>query len=53
MSPFLRGVLGLGVTLFVLGAGMATVNGLARGYAGRRLAADPEDSWARGILMMY
>jgi len=53
MSSTLRGFLGLGVTLFVLGSGMAVVNGLARGYAGRRLVNDPDDEWARGLLMLY
>lgn len=53
MQGFLRGMIGLGVTLGVLGAGMAVVNGLARGWAGKRLVNNPDDSWARGILMLY
>lgn len=53
MSETLRGILGLGVTLAVLAAGMATVNGLARGWAGKQLAKDPNDPNARAILMLF
>lgn len=53
MTATLRGVLGLGVTLLVLGAGMATVNGLARGWAAHKLARDPGNAWASGVLMLY
>lgn len=49
----LRGVVGLGVTLFVLASGMAVVNGVARGFAAKRLVNNPDDAWARGVLMLY
>lgn len=53
MSDALRGLLGVGVTLFVLAAGMATVNGLARGWASKQLAKNPDDANASAILMLY
>lgn len=53
MQSTLRGLVGLGVTLFVLGSGMAVVNGLARGWAGKRLVNNPDDRWARAALMLY
>ncbi len=53
MRDAFRGLLGLGVTLFVLGAGMATVNGLARGWASKRLAENPDDDNASAILMLF
>jgi hypothetical protein len=53
MSETVRGLLGLGVTLLVLGAGMATVNGLARGWASRKLAENPEDENALAVLLLF
>jgi len=37
----------------VVAAAMASVNGLARGYAARRLADDPGDVNARAILALF
>jgi hypothetical protein len=53
MDSTFKGILGLGVTLFVLAAGMATVNGLVRGYAASRLASNPNDENARGLLLLF
>jgi hypothetical protein len=53
MEAFTRGVLGLGVTLFVLAAGMATINGLARGWASKQLAKNPNDANAAAIAMLF
>lgn len=52
MNDFVRGFLGLGVTVFVVGTTMMTWNGLVRGWAGRRLAEDPEDINARALLLL-
>lgn len=53
MNDSLRGILGLGLTLFVVGATMATVNGLARGWACKQLANNPDDTNAQAILMLF
>ena len=53
MGNTLRGALGIGVTLLVFGSAMATVNGLARGWASKRLAEDPNDEWAVAVLMLF
>jgi hypothetical protein len=53
MNETIRGVLGLGVTLFVLAAGMGVVNGLVRGWASKELAKDPSNENARALLMLY
>lgn len=53
MESFTRGVLGLGVTLLVVAAAMATVNGLARGWAAKQLATDPDDKNAQAILFLF
>lgn len=52
MNGILRGFIGLGVTLGVLASGMMVVNGVGRGFAGKRLVNNPDDEWARGILML-
>jgi hypothetical protein len=48
-----RGLLGIGVTLLVFGAAMATVNGLARGWASKQLAKNPDDENALAVLMLF
>jgi len=53
MESFVRGVVGLGVTLFVLAAGMATVNGIARGWATQALIKNPNSANARAVLTLY
>jgi hypothetical protein len=53
MRNTIRGVLGLGVTLFVLASGMAVVNGLARGWAAKQLATNPNDVNARAVLLLF
>jgi ABC-type lipoprotein release transport system permease subunit len=53
MEGTARGVIGLGVTLFVLAAGMAVVNGIARGWAAKTLATNPNSQTARAVLMLY
>jgi hypothetical protein len=52
MQPMIRGVLGLGVTLFVVAATMITVNGLGRGWAAHRLAKNPNDATAGAVLIL-
>lgn len=53
LESFTRGILGLGVTLLVVAAAMATVNGLARGWASKQLANNPDDQNAAAILMLF
>ena len=53
MQSFTRGVLGLGVTLLVVAAAMATVNGLVRGYAARRLASNSNDATGGALVMLF
>jgi len=53
MEASLRGILGLGVTLFVVAAAMATINGLARGWASKQLAKNPNDANAAAIAMLF
>lgn len=53
MDGVWRGLLGLGVTLMVVGAAVASVNGLARGWAARKLADDPSDVNARALLALF
>lgn len=53
MDNALRGLLGLGLTLGVVAAAMASVNGLARGWAARRLADDPSSVNARAVLALF
>jgi hypothetical protein len=48
-----RGVLGLGVTLFVVAAAMATINGVARAAASKRLAQNPNDPNAAALLFLF
>jgi hypothetical protein len=52
MQPFVRGVLGLGVTLLVVASAMMTVNGLGRGWAAHRLAKNPNDSWGGAVVLL-
>lgn len=49
----MRGFLGVGVTLFVFGSAMATVNGLVRAWAAKQLANDPNDTNAAALLMLF
>jgi hypothetical protein len=53
MTGFVRGFLGLGLTLFVLAAGMATVNGLIRGWSLWQLQRNPYDATALALLQLY
>ena len=53
VQPIMRGVLGMGLTLLVIGAGMASVNGLARGWAARKLHDDPGNVNARAVLALF
>lgn len=53
MREAVRGVLGLGVTLFVLAAGMGAVNGLVRGWSGKQLVKNPNDPNASALLMLF
>lgn len=53
MESFTRGLLGLGVTLLVVAASMGVVNGLARGWASKQLANDPDDQNAAAVLMLW
>lgn len=52
INDFLRGFLGLGVTVFVVGTTVMVWNGVIRGAAGRRLCDDPEDLNARALLLL-
>jgi hypothetical protein len=53
LESFTRGLLGLGVTLLVVAAAMATVNGLARGWASKQLVENPGDENATAVLMLF
>lgn len=53
MNDALRGAVGLGVTLFVFAAGMATVNGLVRAWATKQLAQNPNSTNAQALLMLF
>jgi hypothetical protein len=53
MQSTLRGVLGLGVTLLVVAAAMATINGVVRGWSAKQLAKNPNDSNAAALLILF
>jgi ABC-type arginine/histidine transport system permease subunit len=53
MTGLVRGTLGLGLTLFVLAAGMAVVNGLVRGWSLWQLQRNPYDATALALLQLY
>lgn len=52
MDDFLRGFLGLGVTVFVVGSTVMVWNGLVRGWAGKQIAKNPDDVNARALLIL-
>jgi len=52
VEGFVRGLLGLGLTLFVLEAGILTLNGAVRGWAMLQLQRNPQDEWALAILAL-
>lgn len=52
MEGFVRGLLGLGLTLFVLEAGILTLNGAVRGWALLQLQRDPQNSFALALLAL-
>lgn len=52
MEGFVRGVLGLGLTLFVLEAGILTLNGAVRGWALLQLQRDPQNNLALALLAL-
>ncbi len=53
MNDLVRAALGVGMTLLVIGSSMATVNGLVRGWAARRLAESPSDPNAEALLLLF
>jgi hypothetical protein len=53
MQDTLRGVIGLGVTLFILAAGMATVNGIVLGLAAMRMAKNPNDVTGQALILLF
>lgn len=53
MQSTLRGVLGLGVTLLVVAAAMATINGVVRGWSAKQLAKNPNDPNAAALVMLF
>lgn len=52
MEGFVRGLLGLGLTLFVLEAGILTLNGAVRGWAMLQLQRDPQNNLALALLAL-
>lgn len=52
ISDFVRGFLGLGVTVFVVGSTVMVWNGVVRGWAGKQLTKDPNDLNARALLLL-
>ena len=53
MAPFVRGLLGLGITLFVVGSTMGVVNGMVRGWAIKQLYYNPGDPNALALLALF
>lgn len=52
MTPFVRGLLGLGMTLFVVGSTMMVINGIGRGWALTKLNRAPGDQTALAVLTL-
>jgi hypothetical protein len=52
VNDFLRGFLGLGVTIFVVGSTVMVWNGLVRGSCGHLLAKNPDDINARALMLL-
>jgi hypothetical protein len=52
VNDFVRGFLGLGVTVFVVGTTVMVWNGVVRGWAGKQLVNNPDDINARALLLL-